>query len=46
MGIANVYYTDLLFEGDTIYIDDNTVLMGTRPIQVKEPLSSVKGEEN
>jgi hypothetical protein len=27
---ADVYYSEILFEGDMIVIDDNTVLIGTR----------------
>ncbi|CAG9608014.1 hypothetical protein NEOCIP111885_01706 [Pseudoneobacillus rhizosphaerae] len=30
MGYADVHYSDVLYEGDMIEVDENTVLIGTR----------------
>ncbi|MEE3950721.1 hypothetical protein [Peribacillus frigoritolerans] len=36
----NVVYSDVLFKGDTIFVDDRTVLIGTREIERGEERAS------
>lgn len=36
----NVVYSDVLFKGDTIFVDDNTVLIGIREIERGKDIAS------